>query len=386
MIRLRAVETFVVSAVSQSPARSVLGDLVTRTSLIARVTDFEGAQGWGEIWSNFPPSAANHRSEILQSLVFPSIKDAEFESPRKLADFITGRWQLLANHTGETGAFENIVAGIDIAVWDLLSRKAGLSLASFVLSKAADWCHLSMLVPYAPKEKVRVYASSPDRAQLESRIEEILSNGHRAVKLKVGYCDESDVDVVRRTRRLVGSEFEIMVDSNQIWSVEQALDVIPRLDESCLSFVEEPVPATLPISEWARLNRGVRPDLAGGENIRSLDDLTPHIETGGIRVMQPSITKIGGVTGWLDLASVAVNAGMRLCPHYMGAAPGLAVTLQLLSLFDGAGPMELDANDNPLRTNIGFLDLSVDAGTIKVPKGNGTGLDLEPEQWRDLSE
>ncbi|MXU66022.1 mandelate racemase/muconate lactonizing enzyme family protein [Oceanomicrobium pacificus] len=379
MIQLEQVEGFPVSAIPVSPARSSMGDLDRRSSLVIKVTDRDGATGWGEIWSNFPPSAAAHRLAILQDLVFPSVAGRRFDGPPALTAWLEARWRILARHTGETGPFENIIAGLDIAAWDLCARRAGLSLAGHVRAVMTD-----ADLPDTTAETVAVYASSPNRDGLGDRIAALMDAGHRAVKLKVGYDAVSDEEVVALCREVGGPDLNIMVDANQSWSLADAREMIPRLDAHRLTFVEEPVDVGLPDADLAGLAKAVRPPLAFGENVRGMAALEQGLTAGYLGVLQPSVTKIGGVTGWMALAHRARVAGIGLCPHYMGAAPGLAVTMQLLSLFPDAGPMELDANDNPLRTALSDMDLSVRNGRVRVPDGPGIGFEPDAARLRAM--
>lgn len=366
-LTLRTVETFELAARPASPAKSALGDLTVRSALLVRLTDVDGAQGWGEVWCNFPPSGAAHRARLIREIIFPSIEARAFDGPAEMFETLTDHWRIMAHHTGETGPFTNAIAGLDIAAWDLVARRAGLSIAQAVGLNADT--------------QVPVYASSPNPDRIEAHLDEVMADGHRAVKLKVGYGPERDDPFVAAARQRLGDDIGLMVDVNQSWSPDEAIDRIATMAKHRLDFVEEPIAGFLSASDWGRVQKASAVAVAGGENIPDPDCLDGLAQAGGIKVFQPSITKFGGVSGWLPRVERARASGIRVCPHYMGTAVGLSVSLQLHAATPEPGRHELDANDNPLRTDLGKLDLTVTDGRVAAPLGPGLGFVPEPDEW-----
>ena len=228
---------------------------------------------------------------------------------------------------------------------------------------------------------VSVYASSPNPDRIDAHVDEVLAEGHRAIKLKVGFELARDEALVAGVRERAGEDVELMIDANQSWDVEEAEEAITRLARHDLRFVEEPIAGFSPASDWGALARRVAVPLAGGENIPTLEALRVLAEAGGVGVFQPSITKFGGVSGWIETTALARAQGIAVCPHYMGTGLGLAASLQMLALVEGSERHELDSNDNPLRTELGPLDLSLEDGRVAVPGGPGVGFEPEPDPW-----
>ena len=96
------------------------------------------------------------------------------------------------------------------------------------------------------------------------------------------------------------------------------------------------------------------------------------------RVVQPDVAKWGGVSGTLAVGRHARAVGARCCMHFMGTGLGLAASLHLLAVIGGDGRVELDINDNPLRSELGAIDLQVRQGKLPVPVGRGLWLRTRP--------
>lgn len=274
-------------------------------------------------------------------------------------------------HTGEGGAFAHCFAGIDMAVADLAARRAGLDMTRFLGG--------------TPASRVAVYASTPSGGELGERCASIQASGHDAVKLKIGYDARTDLSAVTLARSALGPEFALMVDANQAWTCDEAISRIAALAPYRLDFVEEPLRADAASQLWLRLAHASSVPLAAGENIRGEEAFAEHVNTRSLRVVQPDVAKWGGASGALAVGRHARAAGARCCMHFMGTGLGLAASLHLLAAIGGDGRVELDSNDNPLRTELGPLDLSVRNGALQVPPGPGFGFEPDPAALRALA-
>lgn len=348
---------------------SSLGAMAARNGLLVRVEDGDGAFGWGEIWCNFPPHASQSRQQLLETVIAPELTGTRFESHEQVRPHLEERWSIMATHVGEPGPFGHCIAGLDMAVWDLAARRAGQPLAAFLAAQSAD--------------SVMVYASTPSppaRAPELSRA--LVESGHRAIKLKVGIDPRRDEDQVRGVREAIGDDVSIMIDANQRWSVNEAAESINRLADYGLTFAEEPIAAQQPMQDWRHLSSLSNVPLAAGENICSDADYAAHLGARALSYYQPDVAKWGGVGGCYSVGREIVEAGSTFCPHYMGTAVGLAASLHLLAAVGGGGFVELDSNQNPLRTALCDLDLNVTEGRVRVPIGDGIGVIPEPDVLR----
>ena len=337
-----------------------------RSGLLVRIEDASGCYGWGEIWCNFPPRANLHRKHILQELIAPELIGRNFAKIREVRAVLEQRWEKMALHVGEPGPFSHCIAGIDAALWDMEARRADVPLAQYLADN--------------PSEKVRVYASTLPPENTDQVALKFLNKGHKAFKLKVGSDQKRDVEIVRNVRDAVGADAKIMVDANQSWTTVQAVDAITQLSEYDLSFVEEPIMADTPANDWKWLSEHVQVPLAAGENICSANEYEQHLSAQALTYYQPDIAKWGGVGGCADVGRQIVNHGHVYCPHFMGTAIGLASSFHLLAAVGGEGFVELDSNENPLRTELTNLDLKVENGFVKLADGAGIGVEPDPDQ------
>jgi D-galactarolactone cycloisomerase len=356
------IEAFVLDAPIENPVTNSFRTLTSRTSLLVRVTDEDGAFGWGEIWCNYPPGAAAHRAQLLERVVAPMITGRRFANPREAFAHMESATRVPALQCGEPGPFAQVVAGIDIALWDLAARRAGEPLWRW-LGGTPD---------------VRVYASGlgPDRP--ERLAEQKLAEGYTAVKLKVGFDAATDERNLRALRSLIGAGGDVMVDANQRWSLEAAVDAARRLDEFGLTWIEEPIPADEPIERWQALARSSRTPLAAGENLRGYAALGNALTSGALRVIQPDAAKWGGFSGCLEIARKAREAHVQFCPHWLGGGVGLAAALHLLAASGGTGWGEIDANPNDLRTLFLPEGFRVHEGRVTLSDRPGLGRIPDP--------
>src|SRR4051794_36531352 len=314
-IRIARVDAFAFRVPLAAPIKVAFGTFRDRPAVYVRVVDDDGVEGWGEAWCNWPSVGAEHRARLVAD--FGTLLVGEtFAGPEQVLRWLEARLEVLVLQTGEIGPIAQALAGIDIAVWDVAARKQGKPLYA--------------LLGAAPAGTVPVYATgiNPDGAvqfALERQRE-----GHRAFKLKVGFGREIDVRNVRALRDALGEQAVLMVDANQGMNVESAAAFAEDVAEARLRWLEEPLRVDRPAAEWQTLARRVTVPLAGGENLRGPD--LQEAATGDVlQVLQPDITKWGGITGNLALARDAVARGKAFCPHVFGGGIALIASLHLLA-------------------------------------------------------
>ena len=359
-IDIARIETFCLRADVDNLPISSLGAMSARNGLLVRIEDSHGAFGWGEVWCNFPPHAGQSRQRLLHDVIAPEIIGKTFARPDDLRAGLEDRWRIMALHVGEPGPFGSAIAGLDMAVWDLYARRQGKPLAAALATGASS--------------NVKVYASSPKPTEIPRLVDSLVAAGHTAVKLKVGHDPRIDEDLVRAVREAAGPGMAIMVDANQIWDRDQAVENINRLAAYDLTFAEEPISALAPSADWVALADQAKVALAAGENICDDAMYNRHLADGALRFYQPDVAKWGGIGGCASVARRIVDGGFTYCPHFMGTALGLAASMHLLAAAGGPGFVELDANPNPLRTDLCGINLAVRDGRVSIPTAPGIGV------------
>ncbi|MCB8838334.1 mandelate racemase/muconate lactonizing enzyme family protein [Aurantimonas sp. VKM B-3413] len=360
IFEIAAVEPHVYRVPIAVPVVTSFGTMHDRPALFVRVVGADGAEGWGEVWCNFPAVGAEHRARLILSVLVPLILGKRFEEPRAAFGHLTARTEVLAIQSGEPGPLAQAIAGLDIAVHDMLARRAGEPLHRFLGGGEAA--------------SVPAYASGLNADAPEILAQRKFDEGYRRFKVKVGFGRDRDIGNLKTLRETFGPDTPIMVDANQAWGFDEALAMAEAFAEYRPLWLEEPMRADRPITDWTRLAAASPVPLANGENLRGTSGFAEMVEAGGIAFLQPDIGKWGGLSGGLPVARHAQEHGVTLCPHWLGGGIGLVASLHYLAAIGGEGVLEVDANPNPLRDKYvtGFPEVS--EGAMAIPAGAGLGI------------
>ena len=358
---VRSVQAFCYRYPLSTPVVTSFGRMLNRPAVFVRAEDADGNTGWGEVWSNFPSTGAEHRTRLVNEVLAPAISGVEISEPAQIFEQLTRGTSVLALQCGEPGPFAQAIAGIDLAVWDLYARRR----------KIALWKLLG-----GARQQIKVYASGINPTGSRQMAEAALARGHRALKLKIGFEPASDRANLGSLRDLFGNGM-LAADANQGWSIDEAQELAPGLSEFNLAWLEEPIRADRPWQEWQALRKGAAVPLAAGENIASRDGFKQVLGDDVLQVVQPDIAKWGGLTECSAIARDIAKSGKTFCPPYLGGGIGLLASAHLLAGVGGDGLLEVDSNDNPLRDRFCGPVANVRDGTITLD--DDPGLGIEPD-------
>ncbi|HEY8480983.1 MAG TPA: mandelate racemase/muconate lactonizing enzyme family protein [Spirillospora sp.] len=267
--------------------------------LFAEIGTERGHEGIGFAYSKRAGGAAQfaHAVEIAPA--------ALGEDPSDIGKIWT-RLAWAGASVGSGGLAGQAIAAIDIALWDLKAKRAGLPLAKLL---------------GAHRDSVRCYNTSG--GFLNAPLEEVLENAERAVadgiggiKIKVGHPDPAeDMRRVTAVRERLGEAVPLMVDANQQWERRDALRMGRALDDVGLVWIEEPLDAH-DAEGHAELARALDTPIATGEMLTSVAEHCELIERGAADVLQPDAPRIGGITSFLRVAALADQRHLQLAPHF----------------------------------------------------------------------
>ena len=330
------IEVFHYKAAIREPIVTSFGSIPARNALLIRIEDRDGAFGWGEVWANFPPSGAEGKLRLLETVILPMSLGRSWTSPAAAWIDLTQRMRRNAIQSGEPGPFAACIAGIDVALSDLAARKAGLPL----------WKALGRS---AKPEPVMAYASNLNPKGAPEYVAMCRERGYRAFKLKVAFDMKSDLANVREIAARLREGERFMIDANQGWDLATARPSVEAFSQFPLDWIEEPIPADDPPEHWAELAMLSRVPLAGGENLIGFQAFDAAIAAGHLGVIQPDICKWGGISCCVAVARRAIAAGRRYCPHWLNSGIGLHAAAHVLAAVGGDGLLEHDAMENPLQ-------------------------------------
>ena len=318
-------------------------------SVFVRLQTDTGLVGWGECFAYACRSAG---AASARDMVAPLLLGRELAATPEV---LTLELQRRLHIFGRYGIAMFAISGFDIALWDLAAQ--------------AQHKPLHALLGPALRTETAAYASLVrygDAALVQKYCRQALAQGYRDVKLH-----EPDADVVRAARAACGPDIGISVDVNCAWSPEQAQSRLKTFQEIGASWLEEPVFPPEDIHALAALNRQF--PIGAGENACTRHEFARIIEAGAVTYLQPSVTKVGGVTEFVAVAAMAKAAGLALMPHspYFGA--GYFTTLQLIAGLPGAPLLEHMYVDLAADLALGGTPLPI-RGKVQIPQGPGHGF------------
>ena len=336
------------------PRHNVAGkDWNTLDVLLVRVETDEGLVGWGEAFGH---GAIPATRTALETLVGP------WMIGRDAADIaFTMRAAQQAMHLyGRGGPVTYALSGVDIALWDIAGKAAGLP--------------LHRLLGGSGGPSIAAYASLlryGDPAIVARNIAAAVAAGYRAVKLH-----EITVAAVAAAREAAGPDILLMNDTNCPWPPHQARAMARALRPYDLHWLEEPV---WPPEDFAGLAsvRAEAVPIAAGENMASPVEFLHAIQAGALDIAQPSVTKIGGVTEARRVIAVAETHGVRVVPHCAYFGPGFLASLHLAASLPDRPPLERLYLDTEASL-FGRYTVAT-SGQIPVPDGPGLGCDPDPD-------
>lgn len=223
-------------------------------------------------------------------------------------------WRRVASAFNRTGLGPNIIAlaALDVAMWDLWSKRQNLPLYAAMGGEA---------------RAVDVYGSgsfnatqSPQEA-VASALPQV-ARGLRALKPRVKGA-RSDAALLAEVRKAVGDDVHIMTDANEKCDLASARWLLACARDQGLLFVEEPMPAYA-IEGYRALNAAEPGLVASGEHLQGRHAFLPFVAERLVNTIQPDLAMIGGLTPCLDLAALADAHDIALSPHFL---PGLFVHL-----------------------------------------------------------
>jgi L-alanine-DL-glutamate epimerase-like enolase superfamily enzyme len=352
-----SIEAFCIRVPVKTPIKVAFGTFRDRPMVLLRVVDSEGGEGWGEVWANWPASGAEHRARLAIDLG-ERVVGKYFESPDQMFRQLSQMLEVLVLQTLEVGPIAQVLAGLDIACWDLVARRAGLPLHRLLSDR--DVTHVPVYVTGINPDQPEVFAAARQ------------AEGFRAFKLKTGFGHDLDVRNLQALRDVLGPQAILTCDSNQSLNLTAAVAFAQAIAPLQLSWFEEPLRVDAPDTDWQALARASSTALAGGENFHG-SQFDHALASPVLQVIQPDITKWGGVSGNAAVARAAVASGKRYCPHYFGGGVSLLASLHVLAAVGGEGLLEFDAHPNLGREAVVGDLLPVRDGCVPVPTGIGLG-------------
>jgi D-galactarolactone cycloisomerase len=282
---------------------------------------------------------------------------------------------------GRGGSITHAISGIDIALWDILGKATGQPVGRLLGGRY--------------RERVRPYASllmdEPER--MADALLPYKAQGFRAFKIGWGPFGRQnaakDEAIVRAAREAVGDDVLLMVDaggSDAYWhqGYKWALRTAGMLAGYGVTWFEEALKPDA-LREYVMLREHAPLPISGGEVLTRRQSFQPWLEAGAFDIVQPDVTKVGGISEERRIGWMAQEHGIRFIPHGWNTAVGLAADLQLASAFADTDFVEY-ITGSPYVDEIVAAPWQLDAdGMLAIPATPGLGIDLDPDAVRRYS-
>lgn len=338
-----------------------------QTGIIVLELD-DGTRGYGEAWG---PAAI---SQAYLDMVRGYFVGMDVFAHEHAVDLIMARHY----HFGIQNQMMSVISGIDVAARDAAARVLDVPLHA--------------LIGGAVMDSVPIYASGgyitlQGDAGFAAQMAEVATQGHKAVKIKIGMSPASDEFRVATAREALGDDVDLLVDSNGNYTVDLALASMRRIEAYRIAWYEEPL-APLDFRGYAELRQRAPMPVATGEALYTAHDFKRLTDMRGADVLQPDLSLCGGLGQARRIADLARLEHLRLSPHVWGSAVGLAAACHFVASL-GNYPhsdnvplptlVEYDLGDNPLRDSILKTPLVPVDGRIPLPEGPGLGIELDED-------
>jgi L-alanine-DL-glutamate epimerase-like enolase superfamily enzyme len=326
--------------------------------LLLRIETSDGLTGWGDA---FAYNCWRSVKAAVDHMVAPIAVGRDIED---IPAFMRDLAQML-HIFGQNGVTQYALSGLDIALWDIRAK----SLAQ-PLHRLLGTAGRTELPGYASLFKYR------DADIVRDKCRQSLAEGFRAIKLH-----ETEHREISAARLACGWDIPLMVDVNCPWTPAEALEAALRLKHLDLFWLEEPIFPPDDLKALAQLQKdgGIR--LAAGENACGLLEFERMLDADAVRFAQPSVTKVGGISTFLEIQRLCDRRGVPVYPHSPYFGPGFLATLQLAAARDAEPLVEwfkLDLEADPF----GRL-AHPNNGCFHLPGGPGLGCDPDPDVIRD---
>lgn len=351
-----------------------------RTAHLVEVSTDEGITGWGECFG--PGNIARANKSIVESVIAPMVEEMD---PLD-RDVIWHRVYNLMRDHGQKGMPLQSLSGVDIALWDIAGKVAGLP-----IHKLIGGAHRTQVQVYGYGMMLRREDADTLAARFLEEAAAIKEMGFAATKMKVGLGPKDDVKLCEAVRKGVGDDFDFMVDANHCYTTHDAFYVGHALEELGSYWFEEPV-APEDLDGYRELRAGLKVNISGGEAEFNRWGWRQILENRGLDIAQPEVCALGGISEYLRVLALCHSHFTPVVNHVWGSAIAVATNLQLLAAMPpipgGLHPreplLEFDTTDNKFRDELLLNPLNiqdqvaVSNGFVEIP--NGPGLGVEPDR------
>jgi L-alanine-DL-glutamate epimerase-like enolase superfamily enzyme len=358
---------------------SDFGRIAAFDSVIVKIETDAGLVGWGEAKAGVGSAASAYglaaiiNQDCAPLLVGQDPRDVSrlwdvmYNTPRE--GYALDRGHVLPQ-LGRRGLSISAIAGVDIALWDLLGKSLGAPVWRLLGGRRA--------------ERMPAYASGgwADEARIgDQLLGYVAQGGFRAVKMRVGVMDgepHRSAARVRAARTALGPDVKLMADAHGTWTVAEAKAFCRMVEDCDLHWLEEPVTAD-DKTGLAEVRRASAVPIATGESEFTRHDFREIAELRAADILQPDLAIAGGISEGVRIGAVASAFNLRLAPHLWSGAPAFAAGLALAASQSSGFILEYSLGANPLLHELVHETFPVVDGQLEIPDRPGLGITVDED-------
>ena len=352
-----------------------------RTAHLVEVSTDGGVTGWGECFG--PGNIALANKGIVEKVIQPMILG---DDPID-RDVIWHKVYNLTRDHGQKGMSMQALSGVDIALWDIAGKVAGLP-----IHKLIGGAHRTEVATYGYAMMLKRESLVDHLARFADEAAAIKEAGFAATKMKVGLGPKEDVQLAEAVRKGIGDDFPFMVDANHCYTTSDAFYVGRALEDLNPYWFEEPV-APEDLDGYRELRAGLNINISGGEVEFGRWGWRQLLENRGLDIAQPEVCGLGGITEYMRVLALCHAHFTPVINHVWGSAVSVAANLHLLAampempggLFPWQPMLEFDTTDNKFRDELLRDPLDIqkqvreNGGKVRIPTGPGLGIEPDTD-------
>lgn len=276
-----------------------------------------------------------------------------------------------SNYVGRRGAGIHAISAIDIALWDIAGQYYGVPTHTLLGGKYRD--------------RIRCYGTfiPADKPEDNRKIaQDLVAQGFTSIKFGggiFGHDPDTDYEIVRNVREAVGDEIEVQIDLASQWKTcGHSMEMCRRLEKFNLNWVEEPVLADC-LNSYAKLSGRIPQKVAGGESLTTRFEFAEFLDKSKVDIVQPDITRCGGITEMKKIYDLAQMHGTQLIPHGFSTGILLSASVHFLAATEHGTLMEFSQSNSPLFRKLVANQIQFDNGYVTVPDTPGLGIELDQD-------
>jgi L-rhamnonate dehydratase len=356
------------------PVRQAVAD-GTQDDLLIRVETDEGITGYGEVDTSPEVGKAVIDAEMSHGTCYGLREILVGRDPFDIEQI----WELMyrkTNYYGRLGVVMHAMSGVDMALWDIMGKALGKPVHKLL---GGSYCsdvraYASLLMPENPED-------------VRAAVRRYVAEGFTAVKLGYGPLGQDvrkDVELAAAAKEAAGPDVEVMIDIGHGYSLKEAMQAAREFEDLGIFWMEEPLPPE-DFDGYRNLCASTSLRIAAGEQDAGRWTFRRLIWEAGLDVLQPDISRVGGLTEAKRIAYMAHEANRLCVPHAFRTGVLVAACLHLIAAIPNSAFLEFSVTESALRRELLVAAFKVVKGRVAVPTQPGLGIEINPDTVKAYS-